>query len=214
MTAGAAPDGWAPCRTDAHLEAASSHAPALGAHRRVGQPMRGLADVAPPDVRVACQIQVHAFMRRALNTDQLDAGNVQAVLHPSSQVLVGGLPHSFVAQAVVKLRDSSPQDGSQPVDVTPGIAPSQPAARSARWPSDASHARFPTGSAVGRKRPLTTRARLARGSASGDSAFSRCGGDARGPARPAPMLPTPARSVRAQRTAGHRSRTPPSRWPT
>jgi hypothetical protein len=82
--------------------------------------MRGLEDVAPPNVRVACQVQVYAFMRRTLNSDLLNAGHVQVVSHPPSQVLVGGLLHLLFEQAVVELGDSRLKGRAQSVDLTSG----------------------------------------------------------------------------------------------
>lgn len=97
------------------LEAMAMHATAFVACGDVGQPVRGLKDVATPDMGLSHCVEVDPFVRGALNADLLDTGNVQMLPNPAGQVFVGGLLYLVIEQAVVEPGDLGLQRTAQPI---------------------------------------------------------------------------------------------------
>ena len=102
------------------LEAVPMHAPALVAHGYVRQPVRGLEDVAAPDVGVSGQVEVCPLMRGALDADLLDARDVQVIPNPAGQVFIGRLLHVLVEKSIVELGNPRLQLAAQPLDLSTG----------------------------------------------------------------------------------------------
>jgi hypothetical protein len=60
---------------DDDLEPMPMHAPTLVAKGHIGEAMRGLDYVSAPDVCAPVTVEIHPFMRRALDTNLFDSGD-------------------------------------------------------------------------------------------------------------------------------------------
>jgi len=107
-------------RMDDDLKSMAVHAAALVAERNVGQSVRRLEDVAPPDMRMALTVEIYTFVRRALDANLLDARNIQMRPDPTCEVLVGRLLNLLVQQAIVELSDSRFKGLAQAIDLPTG----------------------------------------------------------------------------------------------
>jgi hypothetical protein len=101
-----------------HFETVTVHAPALVARRDMGQTVRRLKDVAPPNVGAPCPVQIHTLIRCTLNADLFEPGHIQVFPHPAGEVLICRVSYLFVEQAIVQKSNAIFECGPQPVHFT------------------------------------------------------------------------------------------------
>ena len=70
-------------------------------------------------MRVTSQVKIDTFMRRALNANPLNPGNMQILTNPACQVFVSGLLNLLIEQTVIQLRNGQFKLGAKPVNFTP-----------------------------------------------------------------------------------------------
>ncbi|MCM2341988.1 MAG: hypothetical protein NDI87_12600 [Rhodoferax sp.] len=70
-------------------------------------------------MRVTGEVKIDTFMRRALNANPLNPGNMQVLANPACQVFVSGLLKLLIEQTVIQLRNGQFKLSSEPVNFTP-----------------------------------------------------------------------------------------------
>ena len=84
------------------FEAVAVHATALVTRGHIGQLVRRLKAVAPPDMGLTGAIEVDTLMRRALHRDAADLRHIQPGSDPACDVLVGRLIDDGIQMNVIE----------------------------------------------------------------------------------------------------------------
>ena len=109
-----------------HLEAVAMHATALVAGGHLRQHMRRLKHEPPPQVGVACTVDVHTTARRALQPQLAHPGQRGLLRDPVCEMGVGGVGKLVVEQSVVERRGARLDRAAQLLHFAAGkVAPSR-----------------------------------------------------------------------------------------